>query len=62
MVGVRVGSILLGVIVGNPFCVFHKALLLPTYPLSPRRNKYKIFGLGSTKDMDFLHGWSAKKK
>jgi hypothetical protein len=55
MVGVRVGSIL-GVIVGSPFCVFHKALLLPTYPLSPRRNKYKIFGLGSKK----RHGFFAR--
>jgi hypothetical protein len=37
------------------FCVFDYAvLLLPTYPLSLHRNSYKIFGLGSKIDMDFL--------
>jgi hypothetical protein len=37
-------------------------LLLPiTYPLSLHRNYYKIFGLGSKKDKDFLHERSANK-
>jgi hypothetical protein len=35
------------------FCVCDYVLLLPTYPMSLRRNQYKIFGLGSKKEMFF---------
>jgi hypothetical protein len=45
---------LLTALVLSPFCVYHKVLLLPTYSLSLRRNKYKFFGRGSKTDMDFF--------
>ena len=35
----------------NSVCDY--VLLLPTYPLSLRRNQYKIFGLGSKKTQIF---------
>ena len=38
----------------SKFCVFHKVLLLPTYLLILRRNLYKMFGLASKKDVDYL--------
>jgi hypothetical protein len=47
-------SHLLTALVLSPFCVFHKELLLPTYPLSLRRNLYKILVFVQKKDMDFF--------
>jgi hypothetical protein len=36
--GAQISAKTLTALVVSPFCVFHKILLLPTYPLSLRRN------------------------